>query len=300
MGSMSRFLLVLLLSLLVPGPVALAATHVVGIGDDCEDICFYPSPLVIQAGDTVKFFVYYSNSFHGDHNVVADDGSFRCARGCDGEGGNGSPSSEWSFTRIFDRPGRFAYHDEVAKAKGVLVIQDAGAPAPIVTAYEYVYGLPEGRLPVSSYFVTWDPAEIATFGFLGPWRGTLETFLVWKDAASGALPTCRFLDRQFGGHFFSPHAGECAALGQQPRWLYEGIAFYLKLPDDSGNCQAGTTALYRLYNQSAHAPPRFRNAKPDVPLHRYTISLATVDRMRAAGWITEGDERTGAFACVPY
>jgi hypothetical protein len=58
----------------------------------------------------------------------------------------------------------------------------------------------------------------------------------------------------------TPYAAECAALQAQPRWAYEGIAFYLMLPDENGDCPRGTTTLYRLYNQSNVAPPFARGA----------------------------------------
>jgi hypothetical protein len=72
-------------------------------------------------------------------------------------------------------------------------------------------------------------------------------------------------------------------------WQYEGIAFYLQVPDANGNCPLGTTILYRLYN----------NGMGGTPAHRLTTSEATFNQMLAEGWITEGDGRTFAFACVP-
>jgi plastocyanin len=293
--------------LLLPATLVFGANYWVGIGDDCSsaDVCFYPTPLAIQVGDNVTFYVYNSNTFTGPHNVVADDGSFRCASGCDGEGGDGSPREfpQWSFTRSFNTPGIVAYHDEVSLARGVLVVQEPGTPAELQTAYEYIHGWPFDHVSVSSYFVTSNPDEIAMlFGgaFDGKWRGTLETFLVWRGSASGALPTCRFFDRDFGGHFFTPYAAECSAVQAQERWQYEGIAFYLQVPDESGNCPAGTTTLFRLYNQSIYPPPSYPDTHTGAPLHRYTTSVATFNRMRAAGWVAEGDYRTSAFACVPF
>ena len=45
------------------------------------------------------------------HNVQADDGSFRCANGCDDTGGNGAPSTaHWTFTRTFSTPGTINYY----------------------------------------------------------------------------------------------------------------------------------------------------------------------------------------------
>ena len=75
-----------------------------------------------------------------------------------------------------------------------------------------------------------------------------------------------------------------------PDWQYkyEGIAFYLQVPDENGNCPLGTTMLYRLYNGIGGAP-----------VHRLTTSEATFNQMLATGWVFEGDGRTFAFACVP-
>jgi plastocyanin len=293
--------------LLLPATVAFGANYTVGIGDDCSSaaICFYPTPLAIHVGDNVTFYVYNSNTFTGPHNVVADDGSFRCASGCDGEGGDGSPRDfpQWSFTRTFNNPGTVTYHDEVSHASGVLVVQEPGTPAELQTAYEFVHGFAWEHVSVSSYFVTSNPDEIAMlFGgaFDGKWRGTLETFLVWSGPQSGALPTCRFFDSEFGGHFYTPYALECSALQTQQRWQYEGIAFYLQVPDENGNCPAGTTILFRLYNQSIYAPPFYPDSSTGAPLHRYTTSVVTFNQMRTAGWVFEGDNRTFAFACVPF
>jgi plastocyanin len=106
---------------------AVAANHVVQIGDDCfvAPACFTPPLLTIDRGDTVTFQIYADTAI-AEHNVVADDRSFRCALGCDGEGGDGTPRnhlSRWSFIRTFSTPGTFAYHDEVSRAAGVLVVR---------------------------------------------------------------------------------------------------------------------------------------------------------------------------------
>jgi plastocyanin len=70
---------------------------------------FAPSELLVTAGDTVTFV-----NRGGFHNVVADDGSFRCANGCDGDGGSGNPSdAPWTASVIFSGPGTFGYHCEV-------------------------------------------------------------------------------------------------------------------------------------------------------------------------------------------
>jgi plastocyanin len=138
-----RWLPVLLLAC---ATCVLGKTYEVGIGDDCDpgviggtsfgyaSACFTPAVLTINVGDSVHFYQYADTLFTGPHNVVADDGSFRCARGCDGEGGDGTPTSDslgfgftpqnlrMDFTLEFDTPGVVKYHDEVTGAPGVIYV----------------------------------------------------------------------------------------------------------------------------------------------------------------------------------
>ena len=66
---------------------------------------FTPSSLVIEAGDTVRW-----RNIGGGHNVFASDGSFRCAEGCESEGGNGNPSHNlWISEVTFREIGTIAY-----------------------------------------------------------------------------------------------------------------------------------------------------------------------------------------------
>ncbi|MDP9121515.1 MAG: plastocyanin/azurin family copper-binding protein, partial [Acidobacteriota bacterium] len=108
-------------------PVARAANFAVqtGPGDS-----FSPMNLSIQVGDSVTF----TNTAQGFHNVSADDGSFRCANGCDGQGGDGNPSSSaWTFTRTFGQAGSVGYHCEIHGSPGGGMhgtITVAGSPPP--------------------------------------------------------------------------------------------------------------------------------------------------------------------------
>jgi plastocyanin len=80
---------------------------------------FSPSALTIAAGDTVTF----SNTAQGFHDVHADDNSFRCANGCDGDGhgGNGDPSTNlWTFQLTFSQPGTVSYHCEIHGSMGMV------------------------------------------------------------------------------------------------------------------------------------------------------------------------------------
>ena len=80
-----------------------------GGGTETPVYAFSPSEVTINVGDTVTF-----NNLGGvnvAHNVVADDGSFRCANGCDATGGNGTPASnEWTASVTFTKAGVFTYH----------------------------------------------------------------------------------------------------------------------------------------------------------------------------------------------
>ncbi len=80
---------------------------------------FVPSNLTIHAGDSVRFV----NQGSGLHNVIEDGGAFRCAEGCDGQGGDGDPSSaDWSFTLTFPTAGTIGYYCDVHGSPGVGMI----------------------------------------------------------------------------------------------------------------------------------------------------------------------------------
>jgi plastocyanin len=96
-------------------------------------LVFTPQQLEIAAGDTVTFV-----NRGGFHNVVADDGAFRCARGCDedGKGGDGdSSSSLWRATVSFPDAGEFGYFCEAHGAPGEgmfgTIVVRAPPPPPI-------------------------------------------------------------------------------------------------------------------------------------------------------------------------
>jgi len=84
---------------------------------------FSPSVVNLLAGGTVNF----SNG-SGLHNVNAQGGvSFRCANGCDGQGGNGDPTvGNWTVTITFPSAGTTTYvcdeHADVGMS-GRIVVQ---------------------------------------------------------------------------------------------------------------------------------------------------------------------------------
>ena len=126
---MKRVLLSCLLLALVP--TARAATFIVNVGGAQK--VFTPQTITIDKGDTVTFV-----NKGGDHNAVADDGSFRCARGCDGDGmgGNGNAStSNWVASITFNKAGTVGYFCEVHGAPGMgmygtIIVQGGTQPPP--------------------------------------------------------------------------------------------------------------------------------------------------------------------------
>jgi hypothetical protein len=180
--------------------------------------------------------------------------------------------------------------DDWAVMPNAVTIGNPSPPVvPVATAVEYL------NAAWGFYFVTASGTEIfaldnGAFGFA--WQRTGETFAVWPAFVDGSTATCRFFSDAFAPkstHFYTPFAAECSGLKASPFWTYEGIAFYMALPDADGLCAIGTVPLYRAYN----------NGIGGAPNHRYTISFATLQQMLAAGWSFEGNGNTQVFACVP-
>jgi len=157
------------------------------------------------------------------------------------------------------------------------------AAAETVKAVEYFH--PD----FEHYFVTASPAEIAALdsGAVKGWWRTGQRYRVDDAPAPGLAPVCRFHTAAFADkptHFFTASAAECEVLKSWPDWLYEGIAFYARLPDGRGNCVAGTAVVHRLYN----------NGQGGAPNHAYTADPTKRDTLVAAGWVSEG-----AAYCAP-
>jgi len=113
----------LVLALAISATAALAEDHTVTAN---ADLTFTPAVLNIQVGDTVTWV-----NGGGLHNVNAP-GFFRCANGCDGEGGDGDPAvNPWEFTLTFDDPGTIDYFCDVHLAQnmeGTVNVLGGGSP----------------------------------------------------------------------------------------------------------------------------------------------------------------------------
>ncbi len=119
-------------SLLAVPTVASASAHIVNVGGSNPPV-FSPQTITITPGDSVTFV-----NKGGFHNAVADDGSFRCARGCDGDGkgGNGNASSSnWIASVTFNQAAIVGYFCEIHGAPGqgmygTIIVQAPPVPAP--------------------------------------------------------------------------------------------------------------------------------------------------------------------------
>ena len=147
------------------------------------------------------------------------------------------------------------------------------------------------------YFITAWPDETAELdanvgaGFMR----TGQRFKAWlhaSDAPANAVPVCRFYAAGPSSHFYTADAGECAALKDMEAkqraearakgqvfagWQYEAIAFYA-IAAQGGACPAGTTPVYRAYND---------RAQQNDSNHRFMVSQA-MSRAMSMTWADEG------------
>lgn len=127
-----RGILIWSLALLVLAPCARAATFIVNVGGSAG-LAFSPQTVTIQPGDRVSFV-----NKGGYHNAVADNGSFRCAQGCDGDGHGGSGNASrnnWIASVTFTQPGTIGYFCEVHGSPGngmygTIIVAAPPVPAP--------------------------------------------------------------------------------------------------------------------------------------------------------------------------
>ncbi|HJT97032.1 MAG TPA: plastocyanin/azurin family copper-binding protein [Rhodanobacteraceae bacterium] len=98
---------------------AQAVNHNVTVAPNNNPFSFSPATLSIAAGDTVTWTYAGGGT---PHNVQSDPDAvtqFRCANGCDGDGGNGTPTgSAWTATVAFPTAGTVGYYCVVHGAPG--------------------------------------------------------------------------------------------------------------------------------------------------------------------------------------
>jgi plastocyanin len=96
---------------------------------------FAPANVTINVGDTVTFV-----NDGGVHNVSSSDGGFRCANGCDGQGGNGNPGTGWQFALQFNSAGTIHYLCEIHSSMGMVGSVTVNAVAATLNLGGYLSG----------------------------------------------------------------------------------------------------------------------------------------------------------------
>jgi plastocyanin len=97
---------------------AYAAPHQVTVGGG-GGLTFSPNTLSIAAGDTVTFSYAGGVTPHNVRSDLTAVTQFRCALGCDGQGGNGTPTgTAWSATITFPTAGTVPFYCEIHGAPG--------------------------------------------------------------------------------------------------------------------------------------------------------------------------------------
>jgi hypothetical protein len=167
------------------------------------------------------------------------------------------------------------------------------AGPPTVTVVEYHHAV------FDHYFITPVPDEITLLDAHAPpfqdWSRTGFSFNAYAKSAppAGSVAICRFFNSTFApksSHFYAAHGFGCeATIAQFPDWgLEDDKLFNTMLPDATGACPAGTTPLYRMYN----------NGMGGAPNHRFVTSLTERQKMLDQGFVAEG-AGIGVGMCVP-
>lgn len=175
---------------------------------------------------------------------------------------------------------------------GSLVLVPFPPPVGLVDVIEFHHAA------FDHYFMTADPAEIDKLdnGYFQGWARTNYRFKAYAIGSSGGSvmnPTCRYYGLPSAGldsHFYSADPAECYRVNRDfgTHWQIESDnVFQIDLPDrTTGACPAGTTAVYRVFNNRQDAN------------HRYMTNTAVRAQMEAAGWIREGYGPNATIMCA--
>ena len=182
-------------------------------------------------------------------------------------------------------------------AIGSLTLTTVAPPVVLVQVDEFY------NSGLNHYFITASDAEKANLDMsVHPgWIRTGKSFTAYATGSStggseSVNPVCRYYSdpHKSGGvdsHFLSADAEECVRVLAQygnKTWTFENDnAFQIDVPDKTtGDCPAGTTPVYRLWNQRSDSN------------HRYTISAAIKGDMLAAGYLAEGYGPNAVAMCA--
>jgi hypothetical protein len=170
--------------------------------------------------------------------------------------------------------------DDFMKVAAYLQAFTGGTTSTLTPVVEY-YNAGFGH-----YFMTADEDEITGLdagAFDYAFLRTGREFQTYASQVAGTVAVCRFFTTPgtFGtksSHFYTANPAECEGLKLNPAWVYEKIAFYIRVPAN-GACAAGTIPIYRMYN----------NGQTGAPNHRFTSDLSTYQAFTTSqNWSPEG------------
>src|ERR1700694_381830 len=160
----------------------------------------------------------------------------------------------------------FALLFAVAIAAGRAVPAQAAEPS--ATVIEFY------NAALNHYFITayGDEAAMLDAGVVVP--GWVRTGVTWKAWASASDSATAVAASAFFGtpgvgpnsHFYTADANECALVTQNPGWTFEGIAFFIEVPQNGG-CKPGTTPVYRSFYPGARVSQSNHRFLTDLTLH---------------------------------
>ena len=145
------------------------------------------------------------------------------------------------------------------------------------------------NVDLDHYFMTSFPEETASIEAGGAGRGWVRTGYSFPIAINpSAASVCRFYGNpdinpttgaRWGpnSHFYTADAAECASVKLDPGWVYEAIAFNIRVPTSQA-CPAGTTPVFRTYNNG------FTTNNSN---HRYTTNPTIYQFMLTQQWSGE-------------
>ena len=127
-------------------------------------------------------------------------------------------------------------------------------------------------------------------GVFTGWARTGRSFGIWKAAADGLSPVCRFFSASFAplsSHFYTPFSTECAIVKTNNDWQFEASPPISPCPTPTARARWGYP-LYRLYNNgmggstqsSLHDEPR-RAYADDAVGNPFRKGRYRRDRLRA-------------------
>lgn len=132
----------------------------------------------------------------------------------------------------------------------------------------------------NKYFISANPADWALldqYVSIG-WKRTGVTFAAYTQGQdANAQPVCRFFAPVVGSHFFSVNKTDCDLLAVTPGFVNEGVSWYA-VPPASGACAAGTTSLFRTFNNGSNGPAN----------HRYFTDYSFYQSYAGKGYALEG------------